>query len=285
MSNRCARSFAAFATVVCLCVPPFLAGAQLASVRGELKSARAANFREMWVELLDISHRADAHRVDVRADGEFEFRAISPGEYSLRVTNLNGEPIHEQFVTITGYGEPLRVELPGAKPLSSAPGTISMKQLRHPPTAKAFQAVAAAQRLSEAGDQEKAAAELEKAIRLSPDYADAYNNLAVQHIRMNRFDAAATELQRAIELAGPTPMMLCNLAFAQHKLQRDPEAVANTRAALRLDSSYAQAHLILGSILAMQPATRAESIPHLQRAAETLPSARVTLERARKALQ
>jgi hypothetical protein len=53
------------------------------------------------------------------------------------------------------------------------------------------------------------------------------------------------------------------------------------RAALRLDSGFPQAHLILGSILAVDPRTRAESIPHLERAAETLPSARATLEKLR----
>ena len=48
-----------------------------------------------------------------------------------------------------------------------------------------------AQRFSESGQTEKAVEELEKAIRISPEYADAYNNLAVQHIRMGRFEDAA----------------------------------------------------------------------------------------------
>jgi hypothetical protein len=43
-----------------------------------------------------------------------------------------------------------------------------------------------------------------------------------------------------------------------------------------------QAHLILGSLLARDPRTRAESIQHLERAAETLPSARATLEKLRR---
>lgn len=113
-----------------------------------------------------------------------------------------------------------------------------------------------AQRFSESGQAEKAVEELEKAIRISPEYADAYNNLAVQHIRMGRFEEACGELARAI---------------------------ASARAALRLDSGSPQAHLILGSILAQDPRTRAESIPHLERAAETLPSARASLEQVRRA--
>jgi hypothetical protein len=67
-------------------------------------------------------------------------------------------------------------------------------------------------------------------------------------------------------------------------LARYYSAISPTRnAALRLDSGCPQAHLILGSILAQDPRTRAESIPHLERAAETLPSARATLEQVRRA--
>ena len=102
----------------------------------------------------------------------------------------------------------------------SAPGTISLTQLRHPPSRKAFQAVASAQRFSQSGQTEKAVEELEKAIRISPEYADAYNNLAVQHMRMGRFEEAAGELTHAISIAGPNPMALSNLAYAQRQLNR-----------------------------------------------------------------
>jgi tetratricopeptide (TPR) repeat protein len=160
-----------------------------------------------------------------------------------------------------------------------------MTQLRHPPARKAFQSFVAAQRFAESGSPAKAAAELEKAVRISPEFADAYSNLAVQHIRMNRFPAAVDELTRAIAIAGPNALMLCNLAYAQINLGRVQESLASVRAALRLDAGYPQAHLILGSILAADPRTRAEAIPHLERAAEAIPSARGTLERARTTIR
>ncbi len=79
--------------------------------------------------------------------------------------------------------------------------------------------------------------------------------------------------------------MLCNLAYAQLNLGRVAESLASVRAALHLDSGYPQGHLILGSILAADPRTRTEAIPHLERAAETIPSARATLERTRSAMR
>ena len=283
MSNRCPRPLAALVTVVCLSISCLAQSGEIASVKGELLSAIPTPFHDYWVELSDISHRTDLHRVDVKNDGSFEFHSVPAGEYRLCVTNLRGDPVFEQFVTINSLSGNLSVRLPGTPPPRSAPGTVSFTQLRHPPTPMAFQAVASAQRLAESGQIEKAAQELEKAIRLSPEYADAYNNLAVQHMHMNRFEEAAGELTRAIELGGPSPMKLCNLAYAQHRLRREAEAAESTRAALRMDSSYPQAHYILGSILASDPRTRAESIPHLERAAESLPSARAMLETVRRA--
>jgi tetratricopeptide (TPR) repeat protein len=282
VSNRCPRPLAALATVVCLFIPCRAQTAEVATVKGELRCALPTVFREYWVELVDATHHADAHRVDVQSDGSFEFRSVPPGDYKLRVTSLDRDPIHEQYVAISNFSGALSIQLPCVEKPRSAPGTVSLVQLRHPPAPKAFRAVASAQRLSESGQPEKAAEELEKAIRISPDYADAYNNLAIQHIHMDRYEDAVKELARAIEIAGPSPLKLCNLAYAQHRLHRDQEAIANTRAALRMDSSYPQAHLILGSILASDPRTREESIPHLERAAVTLQSARTTLEAIRR---
>ena len=123
---------------------------------------------------------------------------------------------------------------------------------------------------------------MEKALRISPEYADAYSNLAVQHMRMRRFAEAVDEVTHAIAIAGPNPLMLSNLAYAQINLGRVEESVATARAALRLDTDYPQAHLILGSILAANVRTRAEGIHHLELVADRFPSARETLERVRK---
>jgi tetratricopeptide (TPR) repeat protein len=262
-------------------MPAKAQNSELSSVRGEVQSAEPTNFREYWVELVDTNRSTSSYRAGVQSDGSFEFRYVPAGEYILRVTNLQGDSICQQFAAVNAQTGPLTISMPVTGKQPSAPGTVSLTELRHPPSPKAYQAVASAQRYAEAGQPEKAEAELQKAIRISPEFADAYNNLAVQHLRMNRNEEAAAEAQRAIDIGGPTPMRLCNLAYAQYQLHRNNDAVASTRAALRLDSSYARAHLILGSILAVDPHTREESIPHLERAAETLPAARTTLEKVR----
>jgi tetratricopeptide (TPR) repeat protein len=281
VSKTCSRPLAALVAIVSLGIPAKAQNSEISSVKGEVHSASATDFREFWVELIDMSHSGASYRAAVEPGGGFEFRYVSTGQYRLRVTNLQGDSICEQFVGVNSQSGLLTIDLPSTARQPSAPGTISLRQLSHPPTPQAYKAAVSAQRFIQAGQPEKAEAELQKAIRLSPDFADAYNILAVEHLRMKRYEEAATEVSRAIEIAGPSPMTLCNLAYADYQLHRNADAITATRSALRLDSAYPQAHLILGSILAADPRTRAESIPHLERAAETLPSARATLEKVR----
>ena len=138
-----------------------------------------------------------------------------------------------------------------------------------------------AQRFSESGDYPKAAEALERALQESPEYAEARVNLGAQYVRMGRFDAAVSELNRAAAIAGPSAVVYCNLASAQARLGKHPEAIESARSALRLDQSWVQAHLILGALLANDPRTKGEAIVHLERAAEQYESARHLLQRLR----
>ena len=283
MSNRCLRPMAAFVAIVYLSVPGrSQAPDVLSTIKGELHSDSTVPFHDYLIEIADLGRSTDTRRTEVQFDGTFQLRDIRAGTYTLRVTTLHGDLVHQELVTVAPQTGPLTVRLPASKGKASAPGTISFTQLQHPPSRKAFQAMETAQRYSDSGQTEKAVEELEKAVRISPEYADAYNNLAVQHIRMGHFEEACEEFSRAIAIAGPNASRLSNLAYAQGQLHHFPEAIESARAALRLDPGSPQAHLILGSILAVDPHTRAESIPHLERAAETMPSARTILQRLRE---
>lgn len=281
MSKVCLRPMAAFVAFVYLGVSAWSQSLDTFVIRGEIRSDQPTGLHDHWVELIGLDRTNDTARVDVQFDGAFQIRNVRPGTYTLRVTSLDGSLVHQEMVTIVPQNGILTVRLPAAKREPLTPGTVSITQLQHPPARKAFQAVLSAQRFSESGQPAKAVEELEKAIRISPEYADAYNNLAVQHIRLGRYDEAAGELERAIEIAGPNPLLLTNLAFTRIQLDRIPEAATAARAALRLDGGFAQAHLILGSILAVDPRTLSEALPHLEFAAKEMPAARTLLERVR----
>ena len=284
VSLRCLRPPAALTSILCFALSGIAqTNDSTVTVKGELRSDPGAIFNEYRVELTSIDHRGDSsYRADVQLDGSFQIRDVRSGSYALDVTTMMGSQVHHELVSVIPQGSLLTVRIPGRINAAGAPGTVSVKQLLHPPARKAFQAVVSAQRFSEAGHPEKAAEELEKAIKISPEFADAHNNLAVQYMRLDRYEDACRELVRSIEIAGPKAQVLANLAFAQRHLGRYRESLESAQAALKLDRNYAPAHLVAGSILASFPNTWAEGVRHLEIAAETLESARATLERARK---
>ena len=99
---------------------------------------------------------------------------------------------------------------PADRPKPSAPGTISVTQLRH------------ARPQGDSGLRRRAAHPAESQLKtgeggsISPEFADAYTSLAVQHSPAARQEAAG-ELTRHRD-RGPNPLRLSNLAYAQINL-------------------------------------------------------------------
>ena len=223
-----------------------------------------------------VSPRGDTRRADVQGNGNFELRDVPYGDYTVRITTYQGEPVAQQLVSIHDRTAPLELFFP-SRPAQPTGGTVSMNELRHPPARKAVEAAIAAQHFSEEGRSAEAAGALEKAVRISPDFAVAHSNLAVQYLRMRRFEEARDEIQRSMEIAGPNPRDLSNLAYTLVQLERLPEAAESARQALAIDRNCAPAHYMLGAILAINPQTRGEGIAHLEVAAKTMDSARKAL--------
>jgi tetratricopeptide (TPR) repeat protein len=266
--------FAAMVLVVCASAQD----APSANVKGRLHGEGQPNLRGYVIELEHLGAHGSTIHADVEFDGEFSFRGIPTGEYVLRVTTYLGQALSQQFASIHDRTATLDVRLPAERP-SPAGRTVSLGELRHPPSRKAFDASLAAQRFAESGNFDKAAGELEKAVRISPDYAAAHSNLAVQYLRLQRYEEARAEIGRAMGIAGPNGRDLANLAFALAALRRIPESVEAAKGALRVDRDNAAAHYILGTLLTLDRETRVEGVAHLELAAKTLESARKALAR------
>jgi len=248
----------------------------------ELKSDEASIAPDYVCELEDFRTHQRVGVADLNSDDTFTFRHVPYGEYQMTISDPRGDAVFQDLVTVDAHNSLLTVQLAKRKVERPPSGPVSVAQLQHPPARKAFSALVTAQRFSESGDYRRAAEELEKAVRISPDYAEAYTNLAVQHMRLGEYERAVEEMRRANEIAKPGPVQLCNLAYAQMQLKRYDQAIESARASLRLDGNYAQAHYVLGALLARDPKTLGEALPHLERAAEVMPSAKAMWEMARK---
>lgn len=283
MNNRCLRLLFALAALLLLRVPGRSQSPVLPSLRGEIHSDRLM-LQDYLVDLYDVLNHREVDHGFVQSDGGFEFRNVPYGDYQIRVANPNGEIVQLQPVRVSSSTPPVELALPHEHVNRPPSGPVSVTQLKHPPARKAYAAFVAAQRLSESGQYEKAAEELQKAIRISPEYADAYTNLAAQHARMGRFEDAVRDAQRAMELTRPNASNLSNLAYALVRLKRYPEAVDAARTAVRLEPGNDKARYMLGTLLVMDWRTIREGITQLERVVESVPAAQVNLDAARKTL-
>jgi tetratricopeptide (TPR) repeat protein len=245
-------------------------------VKGEIQTNQPM-LEGYTVQLYDLNRHSTIETSEIRSGGEFEFRQTPYGSYLVTVTNAHGESVYQSSVTVGRQAQPFIIRLPKEEISRPVSGTVSVRQLQHPPTRKAFEALRAAQKFTEAGDSAKAVESIQKAIGISPDYADAWVNLAALHIRLGAYQQSMDETRHAIALAGPSPLTLCNLAFAQASLGRNAEARESAEQALRLKPDDAHAHYILGMILYTSHAGDAEAIRHLQLAAPTMAGARAAL--------
>lgn len=273
------RVMVALSAVLCAAGPakPFTNTDQAPVVKGEIETSQPM-VAGYTIQLIDSRHSTSSTS-DIRADGEFEFRQIPYGSYMVTVTDGRGEPVYEGNIDVGGSSAPFIIKLPQSETARPGTGTVSVQQLQHPPARKAFAAMRTAQNFSEAGDSEKAIEWLEKAIAISPDYSDAWVNLAARHLAMGRYRQAIDETRHAIALAGPSAMTLCNIAYAQALLGRQAEAKQSAEEALSLKPNDVHTHYILGLILYMSHADDAEAVRHLQLAAPTIAGARAALTR------
>jgi tetratricopeptide (TPR) repeat protein len=285
VNNRCLRLLSALAVLILLRVPGRPQGLELPLLRGEVRSERQALLTGYFVELYDVHSNRAVDQTEVHFDGAFAFRNVSYGEYQIRITNGFGEVLYRDFVTVGAHTPPVEIRVPGERIERPPSGPVSVTQLQHPPSRKAFGAFLAAQKFSEAGQFEKAAAELEKAILISPEYAQAYTNLAAQHARMGRYAESIGDATHAMELTKPNAVDLSNLAYAQYMLKRYGEAVESARTAVRLDPANDKAQYMLGTLLVMQRSTLREGVAHLERASPSIPAARANLDQARRQLE
>lgn len=271
------------AVVACFAGAANAQNSEIDQLRGELRGDSPLGASRA-VTLTEIGNYRVLGSADVSNYGTFEMSHVPLGTYRLTVTENGNREVYAELVTITSQTHPLYINLPLRQNRVPAAGPVSLTQLLHPPAKKAIEAFKTARKFSEAGDRQNAVAELQRAVEISPEFAEAWVNLGAQHLRMGLCQPALEELQRAAAIAPPTAMLLGNISYAQNGLHREADAIKSARMAIQLDSSYAPAHYLLGSYLASDLHTVPEAIHHLEMAARTIPSAQALLDSVRQQL-
>ncbi|MEO5923359.1 MAG: tetratricopeptide repeat protein [Bryobacteraceae bacterium] len=146
----------------------------------------------------------------------------------------------ETFESVSRF---LRLPDPPKTPVDPRP--ISLARLTHKVPKKAQEAFARATTFGNKQQHAEAVLALEQAVAIDPAFADAYNNLGVQHFLQRHLVESETALRRAIELDPAFATAHINLAYLA--LTKNDSATANQEAqrALALGDQDGEAQKVL----------------------------------------
>jgi Flp pilus assembly protein TadD len=270
--------------VVILTCVSVCAAQDVRALQGEIHSATPADLSWLTVGLEKSPSRESVATSQVTVGGQFDFRGVPEGTYTLKVMDRRGNEVMSQPLLVGPANPAIDVRLPSELTARPTGETTSVARLRHSPTKRALDAARRGQKFSESGDYVQAAAEWKKAVEADPEFSEAHGNLGAQYARLGRAIDAVTEFQRAITLDPSTAQHQSNLAVAMAQLGRLEEAEVWARRAVTLDGGNPLGHYVLGCVLASQAAKSGEAIQQLQLSARRIPKAHERLAQLYHAL-
>src|SRR4051812_12003486 len=142
----------------------------------------------------------------------------------------------------------LRSPIPTRPPANV--GSTSVARLTHKVPKKAQEAFRRATALAQKQQHAEAVRELEQAVAIDPAFADAYNNLGVQHFLQQHFADAESALHRAIDLDPALATAHINLAYLALTKNDSTLAKQEAQRALALGDQDGEAQKVLDVVRA-----------------------------------
>lgn len=241
------------------------------TLRGEIDGNDTSGLR---VELRGVQ-QGENLQTSVLPNGSFEFSSVPAGAYELTVTDESGSVLHREVTSARGGAFLVRIRLDQAvqSPERSKGGTISLEHLRHRIPAKALKELKAARKAEVRRDPDGAMAHLNKALKIDPDCAEAWNALGARYLAAKQPDKAIESLQRALKIDPALFAARTNAAAALLALGRVEEAELAARQAVRLNGVSALGHYLLALALFSQKKYGPETLTNFQAAAGEIPRA------------
>lgn len=241
---------------VCLACLPTLAQKStftiLTSIRGSVRDAVTHRALESVIVMVEAPDSGYAGQAETDSSGKFELQGLAPAVYLVRV-RLPGYQEAEQRVDLTVPGSNyLNYELrpnPGAQAPALAPeGPAARLEARLAAVPeKARKEFLAARDLWQQGkDPQRCLEHAKKAIKIYPQFADAYVLLATVDIGMSDAAEARSALDQAIALDPKLPEARFTLGMLQNHEKDYAGAEKSLLEGLSLDDKSPDGHYELG---------------------------------------
>ena len=167
---------------------------------------------------------------------------ISPGSSGGPVLNRKGEVIGISFMTLEG-GQNLNFAIPSnyLKVLLTQSGIVkSFSQVDQSISAETYLLWGSVK--DELGEHIGAISDYTQAIRLKPNYADAYYNRGVAKGNLGQYKAAIADYDMAIFLQPNDALSYNNRGIAKHKQGQYSGAISDYTQAIQLKPDFAEAY-------------------------------------------
>lgn len=186
------------------------------------------------------------------SNGNFEFDNIPPGNYNLVTDSVGHDPVTQQVNVQDGAVFGVEVEIHASAEAAKdphAPSKVSVRELAIPPKAQAAMAKGMSL-LYKKSDYQGSITQFQKAISEYPDYYEAYAHMGVAYQRFGDSSASEMALRKSVELSQDQYMDgLCFLAAFLSDRGRFEDGEAVARKSMELDPNSWQANSALASAL------------------------------------
>jgi Flp pilus assembly protein TadD len=183
--------------------------------------------------------------------GRFVFSRVAVGSYSIVIDRDENFEAVTQFVDVepnrTSQTYSVSIRLSDKSKPSTKPGVVDTKTASVPKRALEF--YEKANKLSAEKDHRGAIEQLRLAVAEHQNYADAYNEMGVQYMRINELEKAAEVLDAALKIKPDAFEPLLNKGIALFRLARYGDAEGLLRSAIGVKKDSALAHYYLGRCL------------------------------------
>lgn len=186
--------------------------------------------------------------------GNFSFRGLPPGSYTIRIEREKEyEPYSQEVDIIQLRGTPpqvyslnIRLKL---KPETDVKPEVINSELYGVPK-KALKSYNKAVELAKSGNHRDAVKQLQISIALHPDFMIAFNELGVEYLRLEELEKADEAFRSALKINPDAFAPLMNRGIVLVHLKRYEEAKSVLSDALKIKEQSAVAHYFLGQALA-----------------------------------
>jgi len=225
---------------------PSSLGLGTGTVSGTVTMATGQPARDCRIELHDLSNGRPAAATYTLPNGSFELDRVPVGHYEL-VASSGLNEAREQ-IDVEGVSAPLTVRLAGDVSSNALEhSTVSVAQLKIP--GKARHRLEKAQHLADKNKLDQARTEVDKALKIAPQYAAALTLRGILAMQQGNAAEALTDLQAAVRNDPNYAMGQIVLGSAYNMLGRFDDAIRQLSRAETIAPAAWQLHFELGKAL------------------------------------